>query len=92
MRSRFSAWLFTRATNFILFSALAFGTPVYLVLALVREEEAGGWYRLGDAFFGFGSGLVWALGMWFFFVKPKLTALRKASMRRDPGGHAGSDQ
>ncbi len=83
MLDRFRGWLFRRFRNFMLFSVVAFGSPIYFLLTLVRAGEVEGWARLGDVFFGAVSGVLWGLGMWVF-AKPRVAEPKDHRGKAEP--------
>lgn len=72
MDGGFSGWLFRRASNFILFSVIVFGLPIYALSEFIRVGEPFGWWSLVYLLLAALSGFLWGLFMWVMLVKPKL--------------------
>jgi hypothetical protein len=69
---RLHDWLHTRRSNFLLYSELTVGLPLYIAISFVSDANQPAWLRLFDVIVALGLGLLWGVLMWGIHVKRKI--------------------
>jgi hypothetical protein len=62
-------WLHRRRSNFLLYSVLTVGVPIYIAITFVSDANQHMWLRVLDVVVALGLGLLWGIFMWGFHVK-----------------------
>jgi hypothetical protein len=72
-------WKFRKLRNFVIYSVAVLGTPMFFVATLLRSTQDSLWYTALDGLLAAGGGACWGVGMWFLYVKSRLTEMRRPS-------------